>query len=419
MLRSTVLAAVVALAIPAVAGADMTIGSAAIPDGASPTPCSDDMYGNNTQVVTMADSDPSTPFAVPSGAWEVTAWQINATGAEPGATVTFVVLHPQTTATVGEESVVFESVVGTDTETLPSTPPAGGIVNFPISTPVAVQAGDTIGSYAAPSTPSAECGYTGGTLPRDDVSALAVGRGLTGAPTTGTGLESFPEAFARINLAATLTQASYDAGVSFGAAPANGVVGQPLPLTATVTNHGPPTGSITFVDPVPSGLPVTYAGSDDGNCTTQASVNVVTCTFANMPAGQSAEVVILVKPRAAASYADPATVSVLTGATDPTASNNHATLSLKVTAAAGAGPTECVVPKLGGASVALVTNVLPMLGCKLGTVRKLHSTRVPKGEVIGTSPGAGSYALDEVIALKVSSGPARKKHKRHAHLGKR
>jgi beta-lactam-binding protein with PASTA domain len=59
----------------------------------------------------------------------------------------------------------------------------------------------------------------------------------------------------------------------------------------------------------------------------------------------------------------------------------------------------------------LAKSVLGSLGCKAGKSTKAHSKAVPKGQVISTSPGPGTYAANTVIALKVSSGPPPRKHK--------
>jgi hypothetical protein len=42
----------------------------------------------------------------------------------------------------------------------------------------------------------------------------------------------------------------------------------------------------------------------------------------------------------------------------------------------GATPTKCVVPKLGGASLSLAKDVLLLLGCKVGKVKKATSIGV-------------------------------------------
>jgi uncharacterized repeat protein (TIGR01451 family) len=403
--RLAVLTAALALAAPALAAADTTIGSTAIPDNSSPLTCP---LGSGSMIplFLQISSDPSTPYAVPAGAWQVTSWQINTTGADPSPQVTFVVLRP------GAGSSGSYSVLATDTETLPSTPPPSGVASFTLSSPIAAQGGDTIGMYVGPSSPAVTCGFEDATpsLPVDDqLNALVAG---STAPTTDQTLSLGPGAGSpstRMNLSATLTPGLYDAGVSLAAGPANAVVGQPAVFTATVTNAGPAAGPITFVDPVPGALSVQYAGSDSGDCTT-STVNIVTCTFSSIPAGHSASVAIVVTPQVASTYSDSASVSVAGVATDPSAANNQATATLSVAAPANAGPAKCVVPKLGGASVALAKKVLPLLGCKPGATKKSHSKSVAKGLLIGTSPGAGSYTVNKLIALKVSSGPKPAKH---------
>lgn len=93
-------------------------------------------------------------------------------------------------------------------------------------------------------------------------------------------------------------------------------------------------------------------------------------------------------------------------------SDTDAIVVTVTTPAAPPAVPKCVVPKLARASVALAKQVLPLLACTVGATSKTHSRSVGKGLVIGTSPGAGSYAAGEVIALKVSSGPPPKRHKK-------
>jgi uncharacterized repeat protein (TIGR01451 family) len=404
--RLAVLGAALALAVPALASADVTIGSAALPAPSSYMSGLCAPIGPGVPVVVELSSDASTPYAVPSGAWELTHWQLNVTGATAGAQATFVVLRPRG----GGASYL---VLGADTESVPSTLPAGGIASFTLAAPILVQPGDTIGLYA-PTAPSLTCifsdtGAETGVPTTDTVAAAATSSSPTAGQTLSVSEKSAGGGY-RLNLAATLTQLSYDAGLSLASGPANAIIGQPAVLTATVTNHGPAAGSITFVDPVPAGLPVQYAGADSGDCSTSA-LNIVTCTFSGMAVGQSSEVTIVVAPTAAQTYTDAASVSVRDGATDPNAANNSATTTLNVTAAPAAA--RCVVPKLGGASVALAKKVLPLLGCKVGKITNSHSKSVPKGEVISTNPRAGTYAAGWKIGLTVSSGkPPKKKRKK-------
>jgi Domain of unknown function DUF11/PASTA domain len=219
------------------------------------------------------------------------------------------------------------------------------------------------------------------------------------------------------NVGATLATLAYDAGLSLSAGPSNAVVGQPAVLSATVTNHGPFSGPITFTDPVPTGLTVDYAAVSSGSCSTNTAVNIVTCTLANVAVGQSENVGIVVTPESAQTFSDAGTVGIVSGATDPNPANNNARATLNVGAAAAAA--RCVVPKLGGASLALTKKLLPPLGCKVGKVKKATSKSVAKGDVISTSPGAGTYVAGKSIAITASSGKPKPKPKKKKHSARR
>ena len=56
--------------------------------------------------------------------------------------------------------------------------------------------------------------------------------------------------------------------------------------------------------------------------------------------------------------------------------------------------------------------LLPLLGCKVGKVKTATSKSVAKGDVISTSPGAGSYAAGRSIGITVSSGKPKSKKKK-------
>jgi serine/threonine-protein kinase len=203
---------------------------------------------------------------------------------------------------------------------------------------------------------------------------------------------------------------NYDAALTLTAGPASATTGQPAVITGTVTNDGPLSGPITFTDPVPSGLTVNAVGIGSGTCSTNTAVDIVTCTTDGLAAHQSTPVVIAVTPTAAGTYKDSATVSLSGAGADPNLANNSASATLTVTKAGT--PTQCVVPKLKGAPLALGKKVLPLLGCKVGKVKKSTSKSVAKGDVISTSPGAGSYAASKSIGITVSSGKPKPKPKK-------
>ncbi len=71
----------------------------------------------------------------------ITQWQTNTTGDAAGATPTLVVLRPGASGTA--------TVVGTDTETIPSPLPAGGVATFNLPQPIAVGAGDALALYGS------------------------------------------------------------------------------------------------------------------------------------------------------------------------------------------------------------------------------------------------------------------------------
>jgi uncharacterized repeat protein (TIGR01451 family) len=406
------LTAALVLAVPSAASADTTFGTVMPPAGSTATACPDGALG---ELLLDSDGPALDPtYTVPGGAGPqvVTHWQLNVDGAAAGAQATFAVVR------INFSAASF-TIVGADTETLHAgTLPSGNVEDFTIANPIAVEPGDTIGLYLPGTTnPGITCDWTGGLVPSvAGVGGFADSPPFAGQVLTPTGIGSFTASQADLNLGATFAPASYDAGLSLSAGPSNAIAGQPAVLTATVTNHGPYAGPITFTDPVPNGLTIVAASADNGSCTTTTPLNIVTCTFPNVLSGQSAKAAIVVKPAAAQTYTDQAAVTVAPGATDPVAANNSATTTLQVTVPV-TGPTKCVVPKLGRTSVGLSKKLLGLLGCKVGKTQKLHSGSVAKGLVIKTAPGPGTYAAAKTIVLDVSSGPAKKPHK-HTHTTK-
>jgi hypothetical protein len=383
----------------------LTLGSAR-PIPASPSPCT---TSTSSEVVAQFTDDPSTPYHIPTGGGTITQWQMN-TSIDPsdaaGQQVTFAVLSGP-----AADGVTY-TVVGADTETLPSPLPLNGIASFTLSSPITVAAGDTLAIYS----PSSEvvCYFDNGAVPSADSlmqlsdSSFPVSTGQTltkTADTTGTGYGW------TANLQATLIQpqdAAVTTGVSVG-----GAAGQLALLSSTVTNNGSATQPITFTDSVPSGLTVDSAAAGGGVCST--SGQTVTCTVSGLSAGQSEPVDVLVTPSAAGIYTNAVSVGVSSGTTDPNLANNSASATLSVSPAP-AGPSSvgpsgqtphCVVPKLKGLSGSFAKIVLKDLGCKV-KVKHKHS-RVHKGDVIGTSPRAGTYAHGTTVTLKVSLGK-KKKH---------
>jgi uncharacterized repeat protein (TIGR01451 family) len=388
ILRALMAVTLLALVVTASASADAQLGTTVQPVGSSGTPCS----GGPGALAAATDSA-STPYLIPVGGGQITGWKINTTGAAPGDSITFLVLRP---AAGGY------TVIGTTPETLSNPLPVGGVASFPLASPIPVRAGDTLGLYAP--TGSSTCYWHGGAVPPGEtLAALAALTPPTPGQTLAAAGPPSPSGF-ELNLGATLIQ-SEDVAVTTGAAPATPTVGNFLVLTSNVVNNGPGLAPVTFTDVVPPGLSINSAVAADGTCSVAG--NTVTCTITGLVAGQRAPVNIVVTPTIAKSYVN--TVSVaLSGLTDTVPANNSASATVSV--GPKLVPPKCVVPKLGGTSGGLAKRVLALLGCK---VRLTHasSKHVAKGQVMGTRPGAGTYAVGRQITLVVSSG--RPKTKRH------
>jgi uncharacterized repeat protein (TIGR01451 family) len=101
-------------------------------------------------------------------------------------------------------------------------------------------------------------------------------------------------------------------------------VGSTITYTLTVTNNGidEETGPVTVVDTLPAGMTLVSASGTGWTC---SGATVVTCTHEGSVAvnAQMTPIVIAVRPTAAGSYTNTATVSGKTG--DSKASNNTAT----------------------------------------------------------------------------------------------
>jgi hypothetical protein len=383
----SMLVAALALTLPAVASAaTTTLGSIVEPAGATADDCTD--IGSQGGLVGQ------TSIAVGTGGGLVTSWSVNATGDGSG-TETLYVLAPNGSG---------YTVVGTNAETLPAAIPAGGTLTFTLANPIVTQSGD-IFALSASGVGPVNCAWTTGGSADEVFVALGAGSGVG---QTITPLMSAP---AVLDLAVTLAPSNNDIAVSTTAGPSNALVNNQALLSSTVTNNGPNTGPATFTDAVPAGLAIDAVASAGGACTTAGQV--VTCSFANLAVGASAPVEIIVTPVAAQSYQNTVSVADPTGATDPNPANNSATATL--VAAAAVAPAlasrACVTTNLKGLSEKVARRLLSALGCTVGNVKKATSKTVAKGDVISLTPASGSHAAGTKVALTVSSGKPKKKHK--------
>jgi hypothetical protein len=384
-----------ALALPAVASASTTLGSIVQPVGASAVPCN----VSTTETLLLAQATPA--YEVGTGGGLVTSWSVNATGDGSG-TETLYVLAPSGSS---------YTVVGTDTETIPSVIPAGGTLTFNLSTPIVAQSGDTFGVTTDGTNPI-YCGWTGAVA---DEAFAAIVTGSVSVGDTVTPYEITPGSVdipALVDLAITLAPGNEDVAVSTTAGPSNAVVNNEALLSSTVTNNGPFAGPTTFTDAVPAGLAIDAVAAAGGTCTIAGQV--VTCSFASIAVGAKAPIEIVVTPVAAQSYENTVTVADATGVTDPNPANNAASATLVVSAATitpSLATRECVATNVKGLSEKVVKRLLPSFGCRLGKIKKATSKTVAKGDVISLKPGSGAHAPGTKLTLTVSSGKPKSKHK--------
>ncbi len=83
---------------------------------------------------------------------------------------------------------------------------------------------------------------------------------------------------------------------------------------------------------------------------------------------------------------------------------------VNIVESSGPPPKSCVVPALAGQTLAAAKAALKAANCAEGKVTKKASSTAPKGDVISTSPTAGTtHAAGAKVALTISSGKAKTK----------
>ncbi len=386
-----------ALALSGVASADVTLGSTTAPSGAQSDSCFQSSASEN-EVVAQITDDPSTPYTVPSGGGEITSWSTATALDEVGSSLTLVIVHPD-----GGSKY---TVVGADTETLPTPLPA--VATFRPGQPIIVNSGDVLGLYSSDSDAlnAPICFWNGGAVPLGDSlnglpdgSTPAPGQALVTDPGTG------PSGFGyMLDVSATVVQRQ-DVGVRTTSVPSRGAAHLPVLLSSTVTNSGPGSATITFIDKVPAGLTVDSAAAGQGTCSTAGQT--ITCTISGLAAGTTVPVAVVVTPTRTGNFVT--SVSVSSPFPDPIAGNNTATATLAV-GASTAG--RCVVPQLRNTRASFARTILKDLGCRVKITRQ-PSRRVRKGKVIKTKPGKGTHPAGTTVRLVVSSGRHKAKHKKH------
>jgi hypothetical protein len=334
-----------------------------------------------------------TSFTVPS-AGIVTSWSTSF--GKAGAPVSLVVASPN-----GSKSF---TLVGSDSETLPTPIPSSHVSTFTPKSPFLAEAGDVIG-LQVPAKSQAACAYE--TASKLDTFEYGEGHELTPGSTltTLTGGEKD-----RINVAVELEQ-SADLALTQAATPSPAPSGSVALIQFSVTNASGGMLPATVTDAVPAGLPVLAAASTGrGTCTTAGQA--VTCELASVSATPTTVDIVVSTPTPGAYTNQGLVTSKLS---DPNPSNNVAgtTITVQAPSSPPAPTPSCKVIALGGYPLSLAKLVIPALNCTVGKVTSKASKTVHKGLVISTSPGAGAtLAAGSAVNIVTSSGPPKKKKKK-------
>jgi uncharacterized repeat protein (TIGR01451 family) len=124
-------------------------------------------------------------------------------------------------------------------------------------------------------------------------------------------------------------------------------VGSNLTYTVTVTNNGPSNATVvTMTDTLPAGVNFVSATPSQGSCT---GTSTVVCNLGSLPASANATVTLVVKPTAAGTITN--TASVTATETDPTSANDSDTEQTTVNPAQCDGLTPTIVGTPGNNTI--------------------------------------------------------------------
>jgi uncharacterized repeat protein (TIGR01451 family) len=347
------------------AAADTTIGSTTLPSGAT-MPVSACSTSSSAEVFPYA-TDAAHSYAVPAGGGNLTSWSFNTTGATVGTPFTLLVIRPSGTS---------YQIIATDPEVVPSG--ATKIATFTLSKPIAVQAGDLIGSVVT-SKSKVGCMFKGSGVP----SAEQLGFALT-TPTVGktfTPAENVPNEMP--NVSATISQ-SNDVSLTQAAENSTVVQGDDGVFVLNVANTGSSSAPVTVTDTLPSGLSLVSASAGSGVCSTSAQT--VTCQVPGAPAS----IALVVSAAKAGTYTNSATAS--SSIADPNPSNNSATQALTVNAPSSAGATNASTS--GTASTGSTTpSTVPVPGSTAVTSTGAVDSGAADSSTLGCQAQATASAL--------------------------
>jgi hypothetical protein len=345
----------------------LTVGDVATTD---PGPCS---LGNTTAWFQQVASV-TAQYVVPS-AGIITSWSTSFGPA--GAPVELVASSAFSSAS--PPSAV---VRGVDAETLPNPIPAGNVSTFTLAHPIGVQSGDLIGLH-----------YTGGSSTRCLFTGASGDNVLAGYDTPnpgGTLAALFPGVGIVANVSVNIVQTN-DLALAAAATPSAIVLGDLADFRFQVS--GGPATTASFTETIPAGLVPVSASAVNGSC--GVSGQSVICALNGVPT----TVDVVVQGSSPGMYTDSGHVT--SPLTDTNPGNNTASAMLGVVSPAQG----CVVAALHRVPLTVAKSVLRLLHCRVGKVHRAASRRVPKGDVISTTPAAGTIApAGTKVAITVSSG---------------
>ncbi len=158
--------------------------------------------------------------------------------------------------------------------------------------------------------------------------------------------------------ATTGVNAVADLELAKTAAPNPAVGGQDVTYTLTVTNHGPSDAlAVAVADTLPAGTTLVSAVPEQGSCT--AAAGTVTCGLGTVTALDTVSVDVIVTVDAGALGQLDNTATVSSPTSDPSRTNNTATASVDVTAAADLSLTKALesTPLVPGTDAAYLLTV--------------------------------------------------------------
>jgi hypothetical protein len=356
-----------------------------------------------TSVIAQLTGDPAAPYVVPADG-QITEWNTNQSqsGFVAGTQLGLVVLR------AGQQGSY--KVVGLDLQTLPVPLPPDGIASFQIANPIKVAAGDLLGLWSPNTVPPA-CEYLGQFAASD--SAIVLGPLLSvlfpGQVVPVEGSQIFASFL--LDMAATLVPSTRGRGRQHHRRARQrdrGSAGRPVldrdqrgfgRSADHVHRHGPRGARDRFR----RGRVRRVRGDcADGDLHDQRSrARAERARGHRRDAHRRREL-----PERGEGCRHGADVG-------PERRQRHGVSS----AVGGAG--SCIrcanyagdalrVPALGRIPAPFARRVLGLLGCRVGAARRVHSKTVAKGNVIRSTPGAGTYSAGRVVTLQVSSGPVKR-----------